>query len=319
MKINVVIPNYNGARLIEKNLPKVAASLHHYADAVITIVDDGSVDDDYSELEKFVSDFKKHSMVHIKLLRHTPNQGFSSTVNQGAFDRESDFIVLLNSDVAPAPDFLKSSLKILQEDERVFGVGSMDKSIESGKAFLRGRGIGVFKKGFLVHKRGEIDKKNSLWISGGSSVIRTALFKKIGGFDEAFNPFYWEDIDLSYRALKSGYTLVFNKESVVEHFHEDGAIQKNFRKTTISQIAYRNQFMFVWKNITDGLYMFQHIIYLPIHLARALFRGDMAMIYGFVSALKMFSVIMSNKSKAKKYFRVADRAVLSEFQNEYEA
>lgn len=229
MKKNVVIPNYNGSSLIQQNLPKVYEAVRDY-DAVITIVDDCSRADDFEQLETIVTNFKKQLPMPIHVLHHTQNEGFSSTVNDGAHADESDLTVFLNSDVVPEKNFLKSSIEILEKDPSVFGVGSMDKSKEGSKTVLRGRGLGSFQRGFLLHCRGEVDKQNTLWVSGGSSVIRTTLFKKLGGFDENYNPFYWEDIDLSYRALKSGYTLVFNPKSVVEHYHEEGAIKKKLQQ-----------------------------------------------------------------------------------------
>ncbi|PJE58197.1 MAG: glycosyltransferase family 2 protein, partial [Candidatus Portnoybacteria bacterium CG10_big_fil_rev_8_21_14_0_10_36_7] len=42
----------------------------------------------------------------------------------------------------------------------------------------------------------------------------------LNGFDELYSPFYWEDIDLSYRAWKTGYTVLFDPQVLVEHHHE---------------------------------------------------------------------------------------------------
>ena len=107
--------------------------------------------------------------------------------------------ILFNTDVYPDKDFLTPLLSHFK-DEKVFAVGCMDKSIEGKDVVLRGRGIGVWKRGFLVHEKGEIEKSDTLWVSGGSGAFRKSIWDKLGGLNELYNPFYWEDIDLSYRA-----------------------------------------------------------------------------------------------------------------------
>src|SRR5581483_3486387 len=156
------------------------------------------------------------------------------------------------------------------DHEGVVAVGCMDKSIEDGKTVLRGRGIGQWKKGFLIHTAGSIEGKLTLWASGGSSAFRRSYWKKLGGLYSIYNPFYWEDIDLCYRAWKSGYTIMFEPKSIVVHEHEEGAIRSQNSASKIKIIAYRNQFIFVWLNITDRNYLQNHIGMLPYLVLRSI-------------------------------------------------
>ena len=78
MKILVVIPNYNGADLIEKNLVSVLNSLKNYSDSKIVIVDDGSEEKDYIKLKDFLSRISREK---VNLIRREKNRGFSSAVN----------------------------------------------------------------------------------------------------------------------------------------------------------------------------------------------------------------------------------------------
>jgi hypothetical protein len=80
----------------------------------------------------------------------------------------------------------------------------MDKSMEGDKVVLRGRGIGRWEKGFYIHKRGEIDKVDTAWVSGGSGAFRRLMWNTLGGMDPIYNPFYWEDIDPEIKANFSG-------------------------------------------------------------------------------------------------------------------
>lgn len=311
MKISIVIPNYNGEELLRKNLPKLIEAVCNYKDIEIIIVDDGSTDDSINIIQN--SEFRiQNSNLKLKIIQNEKNLGFSSTVNKGAKEAKGDILVLLNTDVVPEKDFLKPLMEHFN-DESVFAVGCMDKSIENGKTVLRGRGIGKWKKGFLVHKRGEINKTNTLWVGGGSGAFRKLIWDRLGGLNQIYDPFYWEDIDLSYRALKSGYKVLFEPKSIVYHEHEKGAIRKKFSPFKIKTIAYRNQFIFVWENETDFDLQISHLLWLPYHLIKALLRRDLAFFLGFFKAFILLPKIIQSSFKAQKLFIKSDREVIKEF------
>lgn len=307
MNIEVLIPNYNGFKLVSKNLKFVIAALSSVKDPKITIIDDCSRDDEQKNLEEFINELNKTSKIKIKLLKNEKNYGFASTVNKGAFASSADLLVLLNTDVLPEENFLIPVLKHFTDNEKLFGVGCMDKSIEDNKVVLRGRGIGYFKKGLVLHSKGDLNSNNTFWVSGGSSVVRRDVFVKMGGFDPIYNPFYWEDIDLSYRVRKSGYEIMFEKESVVEHRHSEGSIKKHYNDKKINTIVYRNQFIFMWKNITDMDFMLSHFFWLPYHILTALMRKDFTFFKGFLLAVRLFPVIINKRIKQKNMYVKKDK------------
>lgn len=308
-KILIVIPNYNGFSLISNNLPRINETLKKRSDTKVVIVDDGSKTEEVRKLEKFLGESRFD--IPVTLIKHKINHGFSSAVNTGAFSESSDYILFLNSDAVPENDFLDRLVGRFGDNPQLFAVGCMDKSIEPDGTVLRGRGIGMWKRGILVHKKGEVDDKtDTFWVSGGSSMVDAQKFKRIKGFDTIFDPFYWEDIDLSYRAQKAGYKLFFDKSCVVEHRHEEGAIKTHYKKNKINTTAYRNQFIFLWKSITDTNFLIQHIIFLPYHLVKAIFRWDTAFLKGFFLALLKIPVIIEKKHQQKKYFVLHDKEII---------
>lgn len=311
MKVSIVIPNYNGESLLKKNLPVVIAAAEVYANKTkneveIIVIDDASTDASASIISNF-----QFPVSNFKFIRSKKNLGFSSTVNKGVEEARGEIIVLLNTDVSPQENFLIPLLEHF-DDQKVFAVGSMDKSIENGKEVLRGRGIGRWERGFMLHKAGSLDKANSLWASGGSSAFRRATWNMLGGLDELFNPFYWEDIDISYRALKSGYKVLFEKKSIVVHEHEKGAIQTKYTKAAVEKIAYRNQFIFVWKN-ADRIVLITHLLWLPYHCFKALLRGDMNFLSAFISAVSLLPKIMNLRKKNQQHFIYSDYAIIAHY------
>lgn len=310
--VSVVIPNYNGETLLKKNISHLLELV--VAEKIvkdIIIVDDGSLDNSVAYLHKVQKD---NPLYPLKILTHKKNKGFSSTINDGVVIAQGHIVYLLNTDVMPQKGFLRSLL-VHFENPQIFAVGSMDKSIEGDSVVLRGRGLGAWKKGFFIHRRGEVDKSNTLWVSGGSGAFRKSMWDMLGGFREIYNPFYWEDIDLSYRALKSGMDIVFEKTSVVIHEHSKGAVKSNYTDFNVKSIAYRNQFFFLWTTITDTDYLSSHFLFLPYHMVKAFMRGDLAFFNGFLNALFNLTVAFSTRKRNRRSFIKSDKEILDRYRS----
>lgn len=304
MNISIIIPNYNGSELLKKNIPAVLKAIHEYRESEILVIDDASTDDSLEILESFKNE--------IRVIQNKTNMGFARSVNKAVRNATGAIIILLNSDVRPEVDFIKPLLAHF-ENHKVFAVACLDKSIENGKTVERGRGIGKWSRGFFVHNAGVLDKKPTLWASGGSSAFRKSIWEALGGFRTFYKPFYWEDIDLSYRAWKMGYEVDFEEKSIVIHEHEEGSIKKQFSPFFIKTIAYKNQFLFVWSNIRNSGYILDHLVWLPYHLIRSLMSADFAFIFGLLKALlSVPSVIKINFIFKSKYLK-SDKEILSLF------
>lgn len=299
-KISVVIPNYNGKELLAKNLKNV---IKNCPNCEIIVVDDGSGDDSV----KFI----RHNFKNIKLVEHKFNKGFAHAVNSGVKQAKGELVVFLNTDVSPRVNFLDKSTKHFSQNS-VFAVGFADYSHENGEVIIRGKGSAKFKKGFLTHEASDSKSGETLWVSGGSAIIEKKKFLELQGFNTIFAPFYWEDIDLSYRAWKSGYKCLFEPESKVDHYHQEGAIKKNYSNFYIKTISYRNQFVFVWNNIEDDFLLFEHLAWFPYHAIKAFLSLDFAFFAGFFLALSKIPKLITDYPSSTKS-RLTDKEVLEKF------
>lgn len=313
MDIAIVIPNFNGGHLLKENLLRIVKAIEFSKNKLkikteIIIIDDKSTDNSINNIEKYISEANFKNVL-FKILQNEKNLGFSSTVNKGVKNSNGEIIILLNTDVAPYEDFLPFLIQHF-EDEKIFAVGCMEESIENGKTILRGRGVGKWKKGFLIHSKGEVNQENTLWVAGGSGAFRKKIWEKLGGFNEVFNPFYWEDIDLSYRAQKSGYRVLFEPRSKVIHKHEEGSIKKTYLNFYIKTIAYRNQFIFVWSNITDWNFRLSYLCWLPYHFVKAVIKKDWAFFMGFFNAFVLLPKIIKFSLNAQKLFIKRDAEII---------
>ncbi len=291
MKFSIIIPNWNGEKLLSKNL---SAVLKTEAQQVI-VVDNGSTDGSISFLKKLQS---QNSC--LKVIFNQSNLGFVKAVNQGVEMADGEIVVLLNNDVKPESDFLKPLSKDFQ-DEKVFAVSLNEPQWSWAK--------GKWADGFVEHEVGQKTSKlhYSFWANGGSGAFRRSIWLKLGGLDEIFAPFYWEDTDLSYRAWKRGYKILWEPESIVHHQHE-GTIGSRFSPKYVNFISQRNQLLFTWKNITNFRMLLEHKM--------ALFKRLMTKPgywRPFLAAWFKFYLIFPRWLKEIKDEKVSDREIFQQF------
>jgi len=292
--VSIVIPNWNGVYLMEKHLQ---GALDAAPEAQIIIADDVSGDGSVEYIRK--------NFPSVIVVEGTKREGFAANVNRGVAKATGDVVILLNTDVEPEKGFLQPLLSHF-DDPEVFAVGCLEKSWENGKTILRGRGLARWDRGFYVHSRGEVDESDTAWVSGGSGAFRRSMWNTLGGMDTLYNPFYWEDIDISYRARKAGWKILFEPKSVVGHYHEEGKIKQEYTATDVKRISYRNQFIFIWKNVTDPSIFLAHIFWTPIRLVQAFLRNDLLMLQGYLLAVFHSPQVISHRRIQSKMWDVSD-------------
>ena len=193
-------------------------------------------------------------------------------------------------------------LKYFAKDDKLFAVG-FAQTERDGK--IVGANRAYFKNGLISHshRSSTIDHPSSnFWAEGGSSIFKKKIFIDLGSFDELYNPFYWEDIDLSYRAWKSGYKILYDPSIKVEHHHES-TIGKYFDRYKILRTAFRNQLIFHWKNMTDKDLILKHLFNIPRYI----------FLPGFFDALRKLPEILKSRKKTIKLFVKSDKEILEIF------
>lgn len=294
--ISIILPVYKKTDLFIKN---IRHNLPFMNDCEVIIVND-----DPSE------SIRNHlSGLPIILLENKTNLGFAGAVNKGVRKATNKYIVLLNSDVILNNANFKNATKHFKNKD-LFAVSFAQKE-KNGK--IVGKNTIFWKNGFFQHSAAQ-DLKEGIngWAEGGACMIDKEKFEKIGGFDEVYSPFYWEDIDLSYRAWKSGYTILFDPKVEFEHYH-GSTIDEYFSPKSVKTIAYRNQFIFVWKNINSFSLMVDHILRLPINLLITIAKGDTLLTKGFLSALKRNTLRLAKTNTHLNTGIYTDKQILDRF------
>lgn len=276
--ISVIIPTYKKTDLLIENLKW---NLKFLDSCEIIIINDDPKESIQNEL----------SNLPVELIENKKNLGFAGAVNVGIEKAKRDYILLLNNDVRLEQLLTKKNLEPFTENEHLFAIGFAQKEKEG----VVGRNRIFFKRGLFLHeKKNSLESGKTAWAEGGAALMKKKVLLELRGFDTLFNPFYWEDIDLSYRAWKLGYTVLFNATFVVEHHHES-TIASYYKKKNIEEIAYAHQFIFTWKNIDDKRLLFSHVIWLPYHFLSFGIKGIWTFHKGFFQALKSIGTIREKK------------------------
>lgn len=237
MKISVIVTNWNGINLLKKYFLHVVNNSPEAQE--IIFADDASEDDSVAYIKDLQKKYPK-----IKIIANKINQGFGKNSNDAVMSAKGDYVVLLNSDILPHLGYLTNAMKHFK-DPNVFGVGFCELGNENWAKIF-------WKNGYFQYDRGEkIDNNPHItgWLSGGGSIIDKKIFLKLGGFDPVYAPFYSEDADLGYRAWKSGYRLLWEPKSIIEHKHE--STMSKFPKRLLDYVKERNRLLVTLRNITD--------------------------------------------------------------------
>lgn len=299
--VSIIIPNYNGQKLLAKNLPAVLKAVKG---GEVIIVDDASPNNDVEYLYK--------NFPAVKVVALKTNQRFAAACNAGVKQANGDIIVLLNSDVEPTQDFLTPLLKPF-DDKDVFAVGCAEINPLEDETKISGRAGGAYRRGLIIHWRCQDQTQNStLWVSGGSGAFRKSIWQELGGMDTMFKPAYEEDRDLCYRAMKRGYKVLFCPESIVHHHHETtNKIALGINQMKVA--SYKNHLLLIWKNITDPTLLLQHLFWLPYHLIFTTIRSGGYFLRGFFAALKQLPEALAKRQIELKESTVSDATILASF------
>ncbi len=334
--VSIIIPTWNGKGLLEQFLPSViTAATHHYRvterPVEILIVDDGSMDDTIPWLTASgFTPYRKDQDVEeiqpaglaLRYLRNEKNLGFGSTCNSGFACARARLVFLLNNDVEVHPKAIAPLVDGFS-DSNVFAVHCRVFDYETNEVCGTGK-VGGFSRGFIrVHQSyvkldaaessgaASCGRLFSIFASGGSAMFDRDKFLELGGFESLFAPAYWEDVELSYRAWKRGYRVIFEPRSVVRH--RISSTMRRLRQSKIRRVQQRNRLLFHWINLHDKRFLAAHIarvILLFISSPLTLKPGFMISV---MAALKRLPAILKRREIERQAARRTDREVLEIF------
>ncbi len=217
--VAVVVLNHNRRDLLLECLASVTAQEHRSLD--ILVVDNGSSDGS--------ADAVAREFPGVHLLRQSQNLGVAGGRNAGlAWVRahlSAPYLLFIDNDTSLEPRTVSELLAATAADARIglvapkcfhrrdaatlASAGGMDFNLYIGSAWDVASG---------ESDRGQHDAPRDIRACPGFAFfVKREVFEEIGAFDENFNPYGWEDVDLSLRAARAGFRLVYAPAAIVYH------------------------------------------------------------------------------------------------------
>ena len=211
--VSIVIPVYNQCEYTYNCLKSILMNSGECSYEVI-IANDCSTD-----LTTQFGDVAKG----INIINNKDNLRFLLNCNNAAKYAKGEYLLFLNNDTQVQQDWLQPLVDLMEKDATTGMVGS---KLIYADGYLQEAG-GILWDDASAWNYGNRQNPNDSefnfvhetdYISGAAIMIRTKLWKEIGGFDERFVPAYCEDSDLAFEVRKHGYKVVYQPKSVVVHF-----------------------------------------------------------------------------------------------------
>ena len=248
MKTAVVILNWNTKQYLRRFLPGLLKSLEGL-DAGAVVADNASSDGSVRMMEE--------EFPSVRLIPLKENYGFTGGYNRALAEVEAEYFVLLNSDVEVPEGWLEPLVewmdshpecgacgpKLLRFEERdTFEyAGAAGGLIDRfGYPFCRGRVMKWYEK-----DHGQYDKpEDVMWVSGAAMMIRSRLWRELGGLDGRFFA-HMEEIDLCWRLQLEGYRVTTVPSSYIYHIGGGTLPNDSPRKLFLN---YRNNLLLLDNN-----------------------------------------------------------------------
>ncbi len=218
--VSVIIVLHNRAELTFQCLASLQAS--HFDSLELILVDNASQDRTPQLLDRVDG---------ATVLRNDSDLQFLTAANQGFAEARGKYLLFLNNDLQVLGDSIRAALAVAAGSDDVGGVGGRlilpDGTLqEAGNVIWRGgecssyvRGGDPFDDPFLFRR--DVD-----YVSGAIFLTRADLFREVGGFDRAYLPAYYEDVDYCVKLWERGKRVVFDPDVVALHYEFGGSANR---------------------------------------------------------------------------------------------
>lgn len=252
MRTAVVILNWNTREYLRRWLPSLIASCEG-RDAEVIVADSGSSDDSLPMLsQEFPS---------VRQIPLGGNFGFTGGYNRALQQVDAEFYVLINSDIEVSAGWLDPLLGWMDSHPECGICGPKLLSMHDRKRFEYAGAAGGYLDFFgFPYCRGRVLSKTATdngqfdspaqvaWVSGACLMVRSSLWKQLGGLDDRFFA-HMEEIDLCWRAASLGQEVWCVPQSEVWHLGGGTLPQNSPHKLMLN---FRNNLLMLDSNLPRG-------------------------------------------------------------------
>lgn len=237
--VGIVLINYNSSEQTTDCLLSLQKISYQDGTVHIIIVDNNSLKEQKELSHKGVKSLQKKDGITIQIIENSENEGFAEGNNIGMrvlLDKKVEYIMILNNDtvvdkhiITPLKDMLDTTPSAAFVSPKVYFAKGYEfhkdryTQKELGNVIWYAGGVADWANVINRHRgvdevdKGQYDSNGQTdFVTGCCFMTRANVLEDVGLFDEKYF-MYYEDSDLSQRAIHKGYTLWYVADAKVWH------------------------------------------------------------------------------------------------------
>jgi GT2 family glycosyltransferase len=289
MRLSVIIPNYNGERLLTQLLPQLLHSLDSSGiQSEVIVADDVSSDASVPLL--------RANFPSVKVVEGRVNLGFGGNCNRGAAAAQGEYLAFVNSDIALDGEPFTALLAMMGAEPEAFAAmpiiyAESLQRVENAQEVWLSRGLpwlrplpGLPVENVDSARTALIGRVLEVPLCGAFFVCRKSNFAELGGFSPSFGKAYWEDVDLGFRAHRRGWKTLLCPQAAVRHLHSQ-TMNQVLGEAGKRKRLLRNQALFLARNLSQLKPVPRFRLYLLMRIPQRIRTGDWGTLLPYLSLI----------------------------------
>lgn len=237
MSATIVVPSRGGAARLPVLLKSLGEQEHQDVEMIVVL--DGDIDDSESVIRRYGNDLPVRTIVFPE------NRGRAAALNAGFFDARGEVLIRADDDLELEPDFVSHHVRL--HEQRPRGVVAMCRDVFPDTPYARAYGIRA-DVSIRAQAVATPPERTWQWWSGNVSTTRDD-FHAVGGYDEEFRTYGWEDVEWGYRLHRHGREILVAPGFTTLHHGPVTSTTERVQRAFQSGQAYRK---FVSKHGPDA-------------------------------------------------------------------
>jgi GT2 family glycosyltransferase len=309
--VSIVIPTWRGRSLLEAYLPSVLAAAASYENerggaVEIVVVDDAGGDDTAAWLET-------QYPARVRLVAHDRNRGFCAACQTGFEHARHPIVLLLNNDVRLESNCITPMVNHFAQAEIFAVTGKLFN--QSGNVFCNGGKVARFRRGMwsTYENYDALPGTDpalpllSFTAIGAFSAFDRAKFLELGGFDPLTAMV--EDVEISYRAWKRGWTVKYEPRSIAYH-DASQTMDRRYSRRSLDKISRRSRILMHWMLLHDRGMFAHHLLAIAGKFLANWLILDWRFYWAVFTGLGNISVILRKRRETRRTMARSDAELL---------
>lgn len=281
--VSVVVPTLGQVERLRVSLPPIlrAVEARGFESDEVIVVDDSVDERAAAAVPEVLAAVDAARESSIQVMTTGGGVGFARAVAAGAERASGSLLLVCQDDVAPEEGALDALARAMREEE-VFAAGPVvRRSTDDAAARARGRVVPHVR---LVDGRVEVVDacvggpapalERATFLPSCCLMVRRAAFLALGGFDDLFAPFGWEDVDLGIAARRKGMRVVRVGDAGAVHHDDLPSLWDGVDEEVAEAALERNRLLVRWKHLATRGEATEHLVGLWRQVLEAGLAGD---------------------------------------------